>query len=226
MRSPPTLKAALDRRRGGCLPTRETGRVQSVGSWPARWRSAADRHVTRRRSRVGSSRRSRRADLTRSVSDDADSPPGQSMSASPRPSRSARSGSTEASSSKVSPSAMPMSASDHRSSTSTRRPGTARAMARAVWRARRVGLETIRPARTHAITRRGSGRQPGEHGDRRPPRRDHAAGTDRRTMDGSTPKTSRIRSRERTSVGSPSATIRPPSSSTRRGKKWAARLRS
>ena len=88
------------------------------------------------------------------------------------------------------------------------------------------------PPGSRTRRRRTSGRQ-GRRGrdgrDRmadRVPASGRAAVAASRTSAGSTPNTSRIRSSVRTSDGGPSATSRPRSMTTRRGKKWAARPRS
>ena len=81
--------------------------------------------------------------------------------------------------------------------------------------------------RSGPIRARRRDRQAGEEADRVPHgvHRQPAA-TGRRTSAGSTPKTVRIVVPSSVSAGGPSATIRPPSRTTTRGKKWAASARS
>ena len=81
---------------------------------------------------------------TRASSAAAVSPPGQSIDRSPAARRWASSGSARSIPSKVRPSIRPKSASAQRGSMVTRPSPNASAMTRAVWRARRRGLDTIR----------------------------------------------------------------------------------
>ncbi len=75
------------------------------------------------------------------------SPPGQSVGISPATNRAARRGSRRSISSNVFPSIRPKSVSAQRASNVNRAPPTATAMARAVCRARRRGLDTMRTGR-------------------------------------------------------------------------------